>query len=279
MPAGGLVTGSLIAGGLIKGGQAIGAGVRQHRINKALRKLGDPQYSATPQLLSYYDKALQESVNPRGLSQESIGAANQGIAAMTTGNIRNAQRLGGGNISSQINAALNTANVDAATRLAERDALMRNQNRLNAISRVGQTTNTLQGIENMNTGLKLEKIRALGKAGSDARMTANYALGDLGNSLISTGAMGLSGAFGEGGGGLFKNAATTTQAPIFTTTTPSFNMFNKPSGFNKYNFGQNQTEQPVFGEQTDPNMLEVPTFGQPTYAPTRRARIVTGFNY
>lgn len=195
------VTASLIIAGVgvaTKGAQAIGSEIRAGKLRRAARKLGDAPYSATPQLLGYYDQALQESVAPRGLSQESIGAANQGIAAMTTGNIRNAQRLGGGNISSQINASLNNANVDAATRLAERDAAMRYQNRMSAFGRLGSATNTLQGINNMNTNLKLEKIRALGKAASDARMSANYALGDLGNSLISAGAMGLNGGFGEG---------------------------------------------------------------------------------
>lgn len=213
------VTASLVAAGVgtaIKAGQAIGAGIRARKLRRAARKLGDAQYSATPQLLSYYDQALQETNNPQGLSQGEIGAAKQGIAGMTTGNIRNAQRLGGGNISSQINAALNNANVISATNLAGQDAQLRRQNRMAAFNRLGTGMSALQGINDRNVGLKLEKIRALGKAISDARMTANNALGDVADTAIGLGSMGI----GQNGGlGGMSGKKGVTQMPFGDVTT------------------------------------------------------------
>lgn len=253
---------------------------RERKAKLALKNTPDPRYNATPQLLSYYDRALQESLAPKGLSSEAIGAYNQQIAGQTTGNIRNAQRLGGGNISSQINAALNNANVIGATTLATTDANLRNQNRQFAFNRLGSATNQLQGLAGQNTGLDVMKQQAFGQAIRDARMEKEAGINNAANQVFSLGALGATGGFG-GSGGFMNTPAPAGGTSFFKSRTPSFNMFNNPGqNFSQYpQIGTTtQTETQVFGEQQNPNMLEVPQFNLPVQAPFRRSRINTGFN-
>lgn len=200
----------LVVGGTIALGSAISSQVRKSKAEKALRNMPDPRYSATPQTLSFYDQAVRESIAPRGMSEQEKGAAFQDIAGITTGNIRNARRLGGGNISGQINASLNNAAVIGATQYGRQDAMLRSQNRMNAYNRLGNVTNVLQGLQNNNTGLDVQKQIGLGTAVRDARMERDQAIQGIGSA-----------AFGMAGMGMAENPNWYKRQP--TLATPPIN--------------------------------------------------------
>ena len=232
MSAGGATANPYIlgAGLAIKGIQGVGGFVRANKANKEIRKFGNPQFTVAPQYLSYYDQAVQDAANPDGLGQEVIGAVGQKIAGQTTQNINTAKAVGGGNITGQVNAALNNANVDAYTNLAIEDAATRARNRELAMVRVGQGAQMFQNVNNQNTQLKLDTLRAYGQSAQEGRMSANNALGDMANTAIGVGAMGLDPEMFTG------KTTTQTAMPQFNykPRTPSFNMFNKPTGFSAY---------------------------------------------
>ena len=228
----------LAIGGTIALGSAISSQVRKSKAEKALRNMPDPRYSATPQTLSFYDQAVRESIAPRGMSEQEKGAAFQDIAGITTGNIRNARRLGGGNISGQINASLNNAAVIGATQYGRQDAMLRSQNRMNAYNRLGNITNVLQGLRNNNTGLDVQKQIALGTAVRDARMERDQAIQRIG----SAPGMGSGGGFGGGGkmGQTQPAAGAPTMGSTSMGTEVQFTDY-KPNAFNPYTFGFNST--------------------------------------
>lgn len=190
-----------------------------------LKSMADPRYQPTRQTLSFYDQAVRESIAPRGMSEQERGAAFQDIAGITTGNIRNARRLGGGNISGQINAALNNANVIGATQYGRQDAMLRSQNRMNAYNRLGNVTNTLQGLQNNNTGLDVQKQMAIGQGIRDSRMQREATIAKNQEMAFGLVGMGLGGGFGGGGAmgqtGQMGQTTTTGTAPVesFQNTT------------------------------------------------------------
>ena len=237
----------LAIGGTIALGSAISSQVRKSKAEKALRNMPDPRYSATPRTLSFYDQAVRESIAPRGMSEQEKGAAFQDIAGITTGNIRNARRLGGGNISGQINASLNNAAVIGATQYGRQDAMLRSQNRMNAYNRLGNITNVLQGLRNNNTGLDVQKQIALGTAVRDARMERDQAIQRIG----SAPGMGSGGGFGGGGMG------QTGQMGQTTTATPPINPnYKTPYMYSPSFMTQTtQTQEPTWFTPEQPNML------------------------
>ena len=192
-----------------------------------LKSMADPRYQPTRQTLSFYDQAVRESIAPRGMSEQERGAAFQDIAGITTGNIRNARRLGGGNISGQINAALNNANVIGATQYGRQDAMLRSQNRMNAYNRLGNVTNTLQGLQNNNTGLDVQKQMALGQGVRDARMQKEATIAQQQQTALNMMGMfaGMPPTGGMGGGpqkvGIQTGGPTAPQSPVesFQNTT------------------------------------------------------------
>lgn len=232
----------LAIGGTIALGSAISSQVRKSKAEKALRNMPDPRYSATPQTLSFYDQAVRESIAPRGMSEQEKGAAFQDIAGITTGNIRNARRLGGGNISGQINASLNNAAVIGATQYGRQDAMLRSQNRMNAYNRLGNVTNVLQGLQNNNTGLDVQKQIGLGTAVRDARMQREATIAQSQELALNLASMGSGGGFSPQKVGIQTDTAPKTQG--FTTSPVSdgvqFTPY-KPNAFNPYTFGFNST--------------------------------------
>lgn len=202
-------------------GEMGNAGVRGLKAKRALDKLPDPRYTVAPQTLSFYDQAVRESIAPRGMSSIEKGAAYQDIAGITTGNIRNARRLGGGNIAGQINASLNNAGVVASTQLAGRDAMLRNSNRMNAYNRLQSTIPQFQNTLNQNVGLDIMKQQAFGGAVRDARMEGQQAGQNLRNTVTSLAGMAVTGmptgAMSKTGG----QTTTTGAAPVesFQNTT------------------------------------------------------------
>ena len=236
----------LAIGGAIQLGSAISSQVRKSKAEKALRNMPDPRYSATPQTLSFYDQAVRESIAPRGMSEQEKGAAFQDIAGITTGNIRNARRLGGGNISGQINASLNNAAVIGATQYGRQDAMLRSQNRMNAYNRLGNVTNVLQGLQNNNTGLDVQKQIGLGTAVRDARMERDQAIQGIGSA-----------AFGMAGMGMGGNPNWYQGSGQTTTATPPINPnYKTPYMYNPSFMTQTtQTQEPTWFTPEQPNML------------------------
>ncbi len=243
-------------------GSAFNAQVRGLKAKRALDKLPDPRYTVAPQTLSFYDQAVRESIAPRGMSSIEKGAAYNDIAGITTGNIRNARRLGGGNMSGQINAALNNAGVIAATQLAGRDAMLRSQNRMNAYNRLQSTIPQFQNTLNQNVGLDIMKQQAFGGAVRDARMEGQQAIQNYRNNLTSiagmaltgmpTGAMGKTGQVGQttttGAAPVESFQNTTYQQPTwFTPEQP--NMLSTENRFTPYNLNPfSPAPPPRFGE-------------------------------
>jgi len=258
------VTGALIVGTAINAGQAIGGASRAAKAKREIRKFGNPQFTVAPQYLSYYDNAVQDAANPQGLGQEAIGATGQRIAGQTTRNITNARMLGGGNITGQVNAALNNADVDAYTALAIEDAATRARNREMALQRVGQGAQMFQNVNNQNTQLKLDTLRAYGQSAQEGRMSANNGLSDMANTAIGVGAMGLDPEMFTG-----KAQTTTTPMPRFKYRTPSFNMFNNPSGFSTYPGAGTSTTQDIQVPQQPTPMWNTPAepMVQPYFTP------------
>ena len=207
-----------------------------------LKSMADPRYQPTRQTLSFYDQAVRESIAPRGMSEQERGAAFQDIAGITTGNIRNARRLGGGNISGQINAALNNANVIGATQYGRQDAMLRSQNRMNAYNRLGNVTNTLQGLQNNNTGLDVQKQMAIGQGIRDSRMQREATIAKNQEMAFNLVGMGLGGGFG-GGGKMGQTQPSAGAPPMGSTSMGTEVQFTdyKPNAFNPYTFGFNST--------------------------------------
>ena len=209
-----------------------------------LKSMADPRYQPTRQTLSFYDQAVRESIAPRGMSEQERGAAFQDIAGITTGNIRNARRLGGGNISGQINAALNNANVIGATQFGRQDAMLRSQNRMNAYNRLGNVTNTLQGLQNNNTGLDVQKQMAIGQGIRDSRMQREATVAKNQELAFNLVGMGLGGGFGGGPQKVGIQTDTAPKTQGFTTSPVSDGVQltpYKPNAFNPYTFGFNST--------------------------------------
>ena len=241
-------------------GEMGNAAVRGLKAKRALDKLPDPRYTVAPQTLSFYDQAVRESIAPRGMSSIEKGAAYQDIAGITTGNIRNARRLGGGNIAGQINASLNNAGVVAATQLAGRDAAIRNSNRMNAYNRLQSTIPQFQNTLNQNVGLDIMKQQAFGGAVRDARMEGQQAAQNYRNQLTSIAGMAITGMpTGAVGGGPQKvgvqtGSPTAPQTPV-TSPIPNGVQFTdyKPNAFNPYTFGFNSTG---YNQQAPPQAQE-----------------------
>lgn len=240
------VTTGLIVGGTVALGSAISAQSRKNKAEKALRNMPDPRYSATPQTLSFYDQAVRESIAPRGMSEQEKGAAFQDIAGITTGNIRNARRLGGGNISGQINASLNNAAVIGATQYGRQDAMLRSQNRMNAYNRLWNVTSTLQGLQNNNTGLDVQKQIGLGAAIRDARMERDQAIQGIGSAAFGVAGMGM----GGNPNGYQGSGQTTTATPPINPNYKTPYMYN-PSFMTQ----STQMQEPTWFTPEQPNML------------------------
>lgn len=224
-----------------------------------LKSMADPRYQPTRQTLSFYDQAVRESIAPRGMSEQERGAAFQDIAGITTGNIRNARRLGGGNISGQINAALNNANVIGATQYGRQDAMLRSQNRMNAYNRLGNVTNTLQGLQNNNTGLDVQKQMAIGQGIRDSRMQREATIAKNQEMAFGLVGMGLGGGFG-GEGKMGQTQPPAGAPPMGSTSMGTEVQFTdyKPNAFNPYTFGFNSTGYNQQAPQAQPQYTTSP---------------------
>jgi hypothetical protein len=225
-----------VIGGIIGG---VRSGIRQKKLERELSKMKDPRYNVSGGIISYYDKAVQELENPQGLSQESIALARQQAAQAATGNIRRARMIGGGNAGAAINAALNNYNVVSATNLGAQDAQMRQNNFNRYMQMFRDAVGQFQNIDNLNTGLDIQKQTALGRAAQDARLEKQAQFQRFGKELTETAGM-IAGAMGGGamGGGAGVGAGVSKSAPAAGQSTSGYTgrgaKYNYKSMYNPY---------------------------------------------
>jgi hypothetical protein len=142
-----------------------------------LRNTPIPQYSATPELRSFYSQSLNDVNNPQGISGGERAAFRNDVNNTLNTQYRNAVNTSGGNMSRFIRNALNPSLVNASNRLAAMDLSTRRANRQSGLARQQTGAMAYQNINDRNIAAQQMRQQLIAQAlgGSVAQQNANIA--------------------------------------------------------------------------------------------------------
>jgi hypothetical protein len=168
----------------------------------ALNKQPLPRYSVNPAVSRIYGGAMRGVAQPQGFTGGQRAAFNQDIAQGLNAQYNNARSMGGGSLSRAISGSLAGNRLNAYNQMAGQDAQLARQYQNAAYSRMLGAANTMQGIQNQNTSLdvnrRLRQEELLGQAITSNRDYRRNMLNQLGSEL---GTFGMYNALGYGKGG------------------------------------------------------------------------------
>ena len=174
----------------------------------ALNKQALPRYSVNPAVSRIYGGAMRGVAQPQGFTGGQRAMYNQDIAQGINAQYNNARSMGGGSLSRAISGSLAGNRLNAYNQMAGQDAQLARQYQNAAYSRMLGAANTMQGVQNQNTNLdvnrRLRQEESLGQAISSQRDYRRGMLDQLGSELgtyAMSGAMGGQGGDGTGTGG------------------------------------------------------------------------------
>lgn len=186
------------AGAILKGVNMYNAGVEKDRANAELDRINKqplPKYTANPALMSFYSKALNDVKNPQGFSAAERANFQSGMGRTMNTQFNNALTASGGNSARYIRNALTGSGLMAQNQFAAQDASLARQQQGMAYSRLGQATNQLQNLDNMNTQVGLNRRlmteQALGGAVAQNKAFIANSMEGIGSDLMGMGAYGL----------------------------------------------------------------------------------------
>jgi hypothetical protein len=196
----------------------------------ALNKQKLPRYSVNPAVSRIYGGAARGVAQPQGFTGGQRAMYNQDIAQGLNAQYNNARSMGGGSLSRAISGSLAGNKLNAYNQMAGQDAQLARQYQNAAYSRLLGAANTMQGIQNQNTSLdvnrRLRQEELLGQAITSNRDYRRNMLSQFGSEM---GAMGMYN-FMNGddkdkpspyGSGMFKRSADSPyrrRSPIYNET-------------------------------------------------------------
>jgi len=198
----------------------------------ALNKQPLPRYSVNPAVSRIYGGAMRGVAQPQGFTGGQRAMYNQDIAQGLNAQYNNARSMGGGSLSRAISGSLAGNRLNAYNQMAGQDAQLARQYQNAAYSRMLGAANTMQGIQNQNTAVdvnrRLRQEELLGQAITSNRDYRRNMLNQLGSEL---GTFGMYNALGYGKGGddktndagsaFFKRSADSPyrrRSPIYNET-------------------------------------------------------------
>ncbi len=149
-----------------------------------LQKTAMPQYLASAQLNSAYQRAQQMST--MGYTPQEIAAFHTNLATSNNTAFANAENASGGNQSQAVNAALQGNNIGALNQFAVSDAQLKRQNQQYADSFAGQ----YQNLANENTQTALQRRQQQEQAYGGALKAGLTNLGNTANLSQALGSAG-----------------------------------------------------------------------------------------
>jgi hypothetical protein len=199
--------GGLTAMGVGAGLQGVGAlfsYFNQRDAQKQLDSLNKqplPRYSVNPAVSRIYGGAVRGVAQPQGFTGGQRAMYNQDIAQGINTQYNNARSMGGGSLSRAISGSLAGNRLNAYNQMAGQDAQLARQYQNAAYSRMLGAANTMQGVQNQNTNLdvnrRLRQEELLGQAITSNRDYRRNMLNQFGSEL---GTFGMYNAMGSGGG-------------------------------------------------------------------------------
>ena len=207
---------------------AVDAIVRQNKADRALKKLGNINYTPTGDLIDIRNTAKAEIANPTGLSAGEKSAYLNNISGMNLVNFNRLFTAGGGNFGRTLSFLTQTP--DAYNKLAEMEGVRKFQNQQTAYGRYMNTANTFQNIDNANTGLKLGMAQNYGLASNQARQERDLYGAKYGKDSTSLLGMFLGAISGNPTG--ITNALKTNKTEVAPVGSQSI-MSTEPDAFSK----------------------------------------------
>jgi hypothetical protein len=164
------------------------------------------QYSATGQLNRYYGDALNNTLNPQGLTAGEKSVFQDNLSRTDNTIASNATRGSGGSLNRYIIGALNPSVISANNQLVAQDASIKRANQLSAYGRLGSAVNAYQGIQDRNIAgeiqRKMMREQYLGQSALQNKAFQSNTLDSIGSDLIGGGLLlGLGGYGGSASGG------------------------------------------------------------------------------
>jgi len=157
----------------------------------ALNKQPLPRYSVNPAVSRIYGGAMRGVAQPQGFTGGQRAMYNQDIAQGLNAQYNNARSMGGGSLSRAISGSLAGNRLNAYNQMAGQDAQLARQYQNAAYSRMLGAANTMQGIQNQNTAVdvnrRLQQEQLLGNAISSNRDYRRNMLSQFGNELGTVG--------------------------------------------------------------------------------------------
>lgn len=217
---------------------AIGKGINYFNARKAEKEAQSAleaeeqipyqQYAATGQLNQYYSDALNNTINPQGLTGGEKTTFQTGVDRTINTMASNASRGSGGNLSRYIMGALNPSVISANNQLVAQDAGIRRANQSSAYGRLGTAVNAFQGIKDRNTAneiqRKMMREQYLGQAVLQNKAFQSNTLDSISSDLLGGGLMlGMGGGNRTSTGGANPYTGVSYTGPINGYNNPYFN--------------------------------------------------------
>ncbi len=158
------------------------------------------QYTASPELLNYYQKNLSMATNPQGFTGGEKAAYQNNVATNINTQFKNANNTSGGNLGKFINNSMTPSVVSGENSFVGQDATLRRNQENSALSRLGGSVTALQGLKDRNVSLENQRQlmtqQALGQAVLQDKSFQTQDMEGMGSDLMGAGlTMGMKGGF------------------------------------------------------------------------------------
>lgn len=170
----------------------------QKRLDEA-SKVPLAEYTASPELMNYYQRNLSAVNNPQGFTGGEKAAFRQNMASNIATQAYNASRGSGGQFGRYINNALAPSLVAGENTFAAQDATLRRNQENTSMGRLAGAVTAIQNLKNQNVTMQNQRQlmtqQALGQAVLQDKSYNQASISSMGSDLLGAGLM-----MGIGGG-------------------------------------------------------------------------------